>query len=257
MNFDIPVDVKAEYQENGYVKVPQFLSSTELVTYRTIIENFHQRWLVEYADYYQDGAINSAYVTASKPTELTLDLSLRNKLFELIASSKLTQLINPLFQSRFQFMNTQVFFDPKFTSRKNYWHRDGQYHLSLDEQKAALTNATVLHCRIALRNEAGVEVVPKSHVQWDTAEELAVRLQKGRAHNYDDLTKGKRVALQAGDLLIFSANMLHRGLYGNDRLALDIIYCDDSEELLAFRRSDCLPDEKAAINLDEPSVFGF
>jgi hypothetical protein len=35
-------------------------------------------------------------------------------------------------------------------------------------------------------------------------------------------------------VLLFSANMIHRGLYGNNRLALDILYCERDPQLTEF-----------------------
>ena len=251
------MDVSRQYADSGYVKVPDFLEPQQLQAYRVIVEDFHQQWLKSHTDYYQDGAVNSAFVTTSDTLSPSLEPLKRSALFELIASNKLTNIVRPLFKHGFQFMNSQVFFDPKYPERKNYWHRDGQYHLSLEQQQAALADTTILHCRIALRDEAGIELVPQSHVQWDTAEELAVRLEQENCKNFDDLSSAEAIPLQAGDLLIFSANMLHRGLYGGDRLALDIIYCDDSEDLLAFRREDCIPEPEMADQYDVPAVFGF
>jgi len=43
------------------------------------------------------------------------------------------------------FMNNQLFSNPVYPGRKNDWHRDGQYHLSLDEQKLALQRPEVIH----------------------------------------------------------------------------------------------------------------
>ena len=57
-----------------------------------------------------------------------------------------------------------------------------------------------------------------------SANELNVGLAKNNQLPSDDLTAGKVIKLNAGDLLLFSANMIHRGLYGKNRLALDIIF---------------------------------
>ena len=48
----------------------------------------------------------------------------------------------------------------------------------------ALTGPEVLHVRIPLTTDSGVEVIPDSHRNWDTDEELQVRLKKnGRKHS--------------------------------------------------------------------------
>lgn len=57
------------------------------------------------------------------------------------------------------------------------------------------------------------------------------------------------------DLLLFSANMIHRGIYGNYRLSFDIIFCDNNPEILNFRNLKNLPIETEVINLDNTEIF--
>ncbi len=42
------------------------------------------------------------------------------------------------------------------------------------------------------------------------------------------------------DLLVFSADMIHRGLYGLDRLALDILIFDSAADYVDYVDDDCL-----------------
>lgn len=248
------MDLNKYYKDNGYCRIPNFLTPCQIGFYESIIQIFHQQWLVDNAENFEQGVLNSAYITTNKPHS-PLNDSQRQALFQLIASRQLTETIRPLFANEFRFMGSQLFFNPKNIHQKNYWHRDGQYHLSLEEQKKALTDSTVLHCRIALRDELGVELVPGSHHQWDSDNELSVRMQTDGRNNYDALETGNAIPLAAGDLLVFSANMIHRGLYGGDRLALDILYCDDNPELLSFRPKDCLPHSEHMKMFEVPSVF--
>lgn len=95
-------------------------------------------------------------------------------------------------------MNTQLFFNPVNPAQKNYWHRDPQYHLSIDEQKSALEGVNVVHYRIPLFGEPGIELVPASHKCWDTDEELDVRLARNNRRNSDDLSSGLTIELAAG-----------------------------------------------------------
>jgi ectoine hydroxylase-related dioxygenase (phytanoyl-CoA dioxygenase family) len=137
----------------------------------------------------------------------------------------------------------------------NYWHRDPQYHLSVDEQKAALSGPEVVHVRIPLADEPGIELVPASHKQWDTEEELDVRLGRNEKSVHDPLSSSERVSLNAGDLLVFSANIIHRGIYGMDRLSLDVLFCDPEVELLKFVDEDCLPDAAVIASLENADAF--
>jgi len=55
--------------------------------------------------------------------------------------------------------------------------------------------------------------------------------------------------------LVFSANMIHRGLYGMDRLALDILFCDPVPELVEFIDDSCLPDPGTLAMLENRTAF--
>ncbi|XQF94112.1 hypothetical protein ACOBV9_22565 (plasmid) [Pseudoalteromonas espejiana] len=73
---------------------------------------------------------------------------------------------------------------------------------------------------------------PSRIKNWDTPEELNVRLAKNNKLPSDNLTTGKTIKLNAGDLLLFSANMIHRGLYGKNRLALILFFAKMHHSLL-------------------------
>ena len=47
--------------------------------------------------------------------------------------------------------------------------------------------------------------------------------------------------------------MLHRGIYGQQRKALDVLFCDPVPELLRFADISCLPDP--GISLEDASAF--
>ena len=153
-------------------------------------------------------------------------------------------------------MNTQLFFNPKNIEQENYWHRDIQFNdMSVEEQKRKLMNVNVIHFRVPLMSEPGLEVVPGTHRRWDTDLEFNVRTEiKGRRCS-DDLPSGQKISLEMGDLLVFSANMIHRGLYGLDRLSFDILFCDASLELAQFCEVACLPNNCLLANIANPEVY--
>lgn len=153
------------------------------------------------------------------------------------------------------FMNTQLFFNPHNAAQPNYWHRDPQYHLSLPQQKAALSGPEVLHFRVPVRDEPGIELIPGTHRRWDCEDELAVRLEQEGRRNCEALESGEVLPLQAGDLLVFSANMLHRGIYGENRLALDILFCEPDPALMQHVEAGCLPPAAILAGLEDGSAF--
>ena len=71
----------------------------------------------------------------------------------------------------------------------------------------------------------------------------------------DELFTGEKIPLNAGDLLVFSADMIHRGLYGLDRLALDILVFDSTANFIDYVDVDCLPDNSMLNSIDDPRIF--
>lgn len=203
------------------VKLDKFLASSALSKVKQVVDVFHHAWCTDNRDFYETSAINSSGLTS----EQYLTEAQRLVLFTLIIDMRLLEAVNQVVHFPV-FMGTQLFFDPFNTKKANYWHRDPQYHLTVEQQKLALTGPEVLHVRISLTADPGVEVIPGSHINWDTDEELQVRLEKNGHKHYESLSNGVPIPLVVGDVLLFSANMIHRGLYGNNRLALDILYCE-------------------------------
>jgi hypothetical protein len=183
----------------------------------------------------------------------------RFSLFSFIANARLLSIVQNVIP-RPCFLNTQLFFDPFNHKQANYWHRDIQYGLSEVEQQSLLKSLRqagelMPHFRIPLRDESGVELIPGSHLRWDTETEYKVRTESCGAHCSDPLPDSQVMSLQRGDLLIFSAMMLHRGLYGGNRMALDILYADPASKHLQDTDQSCLPEPALMDRLDDPSIF--
>lgn len=240
------------YETDGYFVLKGFYQEAELQILREIALSFHESWKQANAAIYAARAINSAYLTGQQH----LQPRDREVLFKLIASTKLMDVVTSVMGDSPAFMNTQLFFDPVNRAQRNYWHRDPQYHLSLEEQKQlALLGPNVVHFRVPLFDEPGIEVIPETHKRWDSEEELDVRLERKGRRNFEDLATGVTVKLSAGDLMGFSANMIHRGIYGMDRLALDILFCDPKAKLMSHLDISCLPDAAIIKGLESPGAF--
>ncbi len=176
-------------------------------------------------------------------------------MFKFIGAKKIARLLETLPFLSPAFMNTQLFFDPLNPAKKNYWYRDPQYHLNLMQQQSSLAGPEVIHFRIALRDEPGIELVPGSHRRWDSPEELNVRLEREGRHRHEPISTGHQIALNKGDLLIFSANMIHRGLYGQNRLSLDILFCELDADLINFVDDISLPSKRVLEQVENGCVF--
>ncbi len=239
------------YRESGYLLVRGFLNDSEILTLHTVVAEFHRLWKKANARYYAQSAVNSAYLTNRE----YLNDRQRQVLFDFIGSEKVMSIVNELIPKQPCFLNTQLFFNPVNPNQNNYWHRDPQYHLTIEQQKSVISFSEVIHFRLPLLDEPGIELVPGTHKRWDSIEELNVRLEQAGHKNNEPLSQGKVIKLDAGDLLIFSANMIHRGLYGLDRLAFDILFCQPDPSVIQFVSNDALPSAEALTSLENPAAF--
>jgi len=246
-----PEDAIQHFEPQGFYLVPKLFEHHEIEVIKPTLELFHQNWQADNLEFYQSRAINSAYLTGKK----YLPDSKRTSLFEFISHFKLMPYVLTHFDKPPAFMGTQLFFNPYNPEQKNYWHRDTQYHLDLEQQKQIMQRSDLLHFRIALADEPGIELIPTTHQRWDTELETNVRLELHGHKHHEALPNAKTIPMSKGDLLVFSGNMLHRGLYGKNRLALDVLYCENQNEFLKFVQPDTLPSQEQLTLLEHPAPF--
>lgn len=240
------------YEEQGYLYFENFFSETEIVSIEKILNKFHEKWLEDNAAYYEKGLLNSHSLTSGN----YLGEEEKTALFRFISQDKLQAILRTIFSEIPIFLNTQLFFDPKNIEQKNYWHRDIQYTgMSVEEQKTAIQNQNVVHFRIPMKKESGIELIPKTHREWDLPEEFDVRNSLNGAIPSDDLKRGKVIGLNRGDVLIFSANMIHRGIYGHNRFSLDVLFCDNIPQMRNFIDQNNYPSKEILQNLDNTELF--
>jgi ectoine hydroxylase-related dioxygenase (phytanoyl-CoA dioxygenase family) len=239
------------YDLQGYFVLRNYFNPAEIAALRTVILKFHQAWKLDNAEFYQQDAFNSSLITAGE----YLGYDDRVALFNFISSKKMMDAIETVIPQGPAFMNTQLFFNPVNPQLKDFWHRDCQYDHDIEGQNKAIFEPQPLHLRVPLFAERGMEFVPGSHQRWDTKQELAVREElNGRLSN-EDLPNSKKIALNAGDLLVFSAELIHRGLYGMDRLALDTLVFETGANFVDYVDDDCLPEASMLDKIDDPRLF--
>ncbi|MFW0739064.1 phytanoyl-CoA dioxygenase family protein [Flavobacterium sp. T12S277] len=242
------------YEQTGYACLENFFSEKELIAIEKILIQFHERWLFDHAADYEKGVLNSHSLTSGE----YLNEEEKAALFEFISQDKLAELLKAIFPKTPIFLNTQLFFNPKNADQKNYWHRDIQYTgMTVDDQKKAIQTQNVVHFRIPMKSEPGIELIPKTHREWDSPKEFEVRNALNGCRPSDALERGEVIKLNRGDLLIFSANMIHRGIYGNDRFSFDVIFCDNIPEIKSFVNRDNLPSAKILGTLKNKVFFDF
>lgn len=85
------------------------------------------------------------------------------------------------------------------------WHRDSQFtHRDIEAEKEVLAaqgaEGHSVQLQIALAPSDDVEVVPGSHLRWDTPEESAIRHGDDKKNNRSSaMPRALRVALEPGD----------------------------------------------------------
>jgi len=243
--------LKNNYNDQGYFVIKNYFNAIEIESLREIILKFHESWKQDNKTFYQQEAFNSSLITGSQ----YLTLNDRMMLFNFISSKKIMNLVDSVIPVNPAFMNTQLFFDPFNSQQNNFWHRDCQYDHDVEDQKKIINDTQVLHLRVPLFDELGMELVPGSHKRWDTEEEFNVRQEeKGKMSN-ESLSTGKQIKLAAGDLLLFSADMIHRGIYGLDRLAFDILVFDSAANYIDYVDEDCLPDLSMLNKIEDTRIF--
>ncbi|WP_299080602.1 phytanoyl-CoA dioxygenase family protein [uncultured Paraglaciecola sp.] len=229
--------LKNQYDSQGYFVLREYFTQPEILTLRKTILKFHDLWKIDHATFYHEEAFNSSLITGSQ----YLSTDDRLKLFNFISSKKMMAVVDGLIPNQPAFMNTQLFFNPVNPLQKDFWHRDCQYDHDIEGQQKAIQETQVLHLRVPLFDELGMELVPETHKRWDNEEEFNVRQEEKGRESSEDLSTGIKIPLSVGDLLVFSADMIHRGLYGMDRLALDILVFDSAADFADYVDDDCLP----------------
>lgn len=231
------------YWRQGYLVVESLFSPAEIAALTKIVDRVHRQWLNENRrSYIEQRLVNMHSLTS--PHYYQQHSAERLQLFQLLASDRLTKLVASLFGDDIYFHNTQLFFNPYQNDRQPYWHRDLQYSpLSDAELQAEQPQLLSLHVRIPLLPETGVELIPNTHRRWDTALERDVRLELNGHQNSAPLPGALLIQLEPGDILIFDAQMLHRGNYQLNpaRKALDLCIGRPHRHTLPFLDADNLP----------------
>lgn len=250
MQTELP-SFKNKYQKQGYFVIRNFFQPPEINELRDVILKFHNRWKQDNEEFYQHEAFNSSLITGSQ----YLSCDERLQLFNFISSTNMVEVIESVIDNQAAFMNTQLFFNPVNPSQKDFWHRDCQYDYDIEMQKQVIMETQVVHLRVPLFDEPGMELIPGTHKRWDNEEEFNVRYEINGKQSSDELAQGVKVSLKAGDLLVFSADMIHRGLYGLERLALDILVFDSAGNYADYVDDDCLPSESMLNNIKNADIY--
>lgn len=215
---------KDTFAQQGYLILRQHYPLDDLARLSQIVLGVYEQWVENHQfDAGFDKLVNMHSLT--HPQYFVSQSEQHLEFFNLLANAQLVAQLEQIFGTGLYFHNTQLFFNPKNPLQHNYWHLDLQYSPIPDETQRLLHQTLCsLHVRIPLLDETGIELIPHSHQAWDTALERAVRFAQNGHQQHDDLPDSELIDLKRGDVLIFNAQMIHRGRYdlNQQRLALDI-----------------------------------
>lgn len=244
-------DFKNEWNERGYFVVRQLFDAPLVGQMKMICDRLLRQWLAESSSAEEaSNNTNMAYLTERRyfknhPEQLAT-------LLEAIADEKSLSVFKKVFDAEPLFHNTQYFFEPASDTCAGEWHRDQQFGaVDIEAEKSAMSQVGV-HIHIAFVPDDNLEIVPGTHLRWDTPEEFEIRKGlNGRKTNADDMPGATRISLAAGDACFFSAWSLHRGNYiaGKVRRTFDVIYGTAPGSYtpppMCFLDSDVLDDVKS------------
>lgn len=223
------------FLEEGLQVVPQVFDGADLDRLRRAAEYARDAYLRR-IDKAHPGHRNSNMFFQVHNLELHSDT--REHLLAILEGAADPRCLGPVesvFEGPSLFRCTTLFFNPRFDSREGNWHRDMQFLLSTEDElrdwiesnRRGETAHPVdgIQFQVALVDNDDVEYVPFSATRYDSPEELRIRTSKDGAHDTDaDMPDANRIALRAGDALIFNPNGLHRGRYHVDIPRLTLMY---------------------------------
>jgi hypothetical protein len=156
----------------------------------------------------------------------------RVAMLETVADPRVLALCATILGDRPSFRSTSLFMNPERTSTNGEWHRDAPLRdvpsaptPTVQEEEMIQANVGgggesggCVQLQIALVPSDDVELIPGSHLRWDSNEEWRVRLGDRKAHACSDGMPGAcRIALQPGDAVAFNPFGIHRGASSSSR----------------------------------------
>jgi len=215
--------VYQQFREEGYLIFPQVFRGEQLKKLHRACEHVLQQYSREQETQNPDNDFNRM----PHLNDIRWHQDTREHLqtiLETVADPRCLGPVEQIFDGPSLFYSTQYFVNPRRSSIEGNWHRDVQFLTKTDEEeKAVLTQRRSeaasggVQFQIALVDNDDVEYVPFSANRYDSPEEYYIRKGDGQIHNREEgMPNALRVALKAGDAVIFNPNGLHRGRYYQD-----------------------------------------
>lgn len=247
-------DLIDQFRKDGFIHLKGFFHEEDLTEIHTVVAGAHENWVKLNEQALKQGSVNSAFLTNPQFCRSELE---RERIFHFIQKAPIVDLGSALLDGQPYFMNTQLFFNPMTHEKKPYWHRDVQYSgLSKERQMELISEEQVLHFRIPFFEDPGLEIIPGSHMRWDTNEEEWVRLELEGRRNNEPLPGSIKIPHSPTDLLVFSAHLIHKGVYGGNRLSFDILFADFQQNRESVKETDHFPSPEMLAKMENGRIFG-
>ena len=252
-------NIKEIFNREGAVVITEFFTDKELNSIFPAIHNAHNKWLeINQEQYLKNKMINSNNLTCPEYYN-SENCAEREKVFAFISSEKIAHLTQELIGMDAHFLGSQVFFNPKEHRKKGYWHKDGQYmERSVEEQKLSMKEEPVLHFHTPFNDDNLFELIPGSHLRWDTQIEFETRTNSNNRSNIDPLLNSKSYDCPRGGIRIFSAHAIHRGKeYGNNpkRFIFDPLFAKKTDKSVNYINPKAFPSKEILNKLENRYLF--
>lgn len=226
------------WRTRGYVVLPRFMGWRDRERLRAACDRAERAWRAGMPSDRRQGPLsNMAYLTDPRWYS---DGRVPAEILEFVADGRVLDLISAITGGVPLFHNTQYFMEQQGADWDGEWHRDTQFLAPDGEaERQHMAEGTGVHFRIALADDPWLRIVPGSHRRWDTAQEWAIRRERGEGAPEGAVV----VPLKAGDALLFHAWSIHQGLYRRTpkRRTFDAIYMTRGTGERALPPQACMP----------------
>ena len=218
-------NLRNEWERDGFIIIKEVFDQKRTNQLKSVCECILQQWRICNPETGEPGGNSDATVMrhlnhSGYFRDSVLELT---DLMDAVADDKVLGICRTILSEEPLFRCTSLFMNPTKTSQDGSWHRDTQFTTKTErEEKTRIQSAKEMgngiQLQIALVTSDDVELVPGSHLRWDTTEEYHVRKANDGANSRSNTISGsQRIALQPGDALAFNPYGLHRGRYHTDK----------------------------------------
>jgi hypothetical protein len=229
-SFAIVADPETDWRTRGYVVSRGLIDPSHAAKLRVICDGVLDQWRRRDPQVGSPGGDDATVMRhLNHPAYFAAGAFGLEDLFRLAALPKLLDLAKTILGEEPMFRCTSYFMNPLDTSLDGDWHRDSQYMTpDVASERAMLLEGgdtgSGIQLQVALVPSDDVELVPGSHLRYDTPDEFAIRrADDGRHNRSNDMPGALRISLGAGDAAAINSLGIHRGRYHTDKLRRTIM----------------------------------